>query len=74
MALKEEPSMPAQAPKMKYKVPISLWLVEYSHRVLLIPHTLSPPGLDCRVCGINIYILHMPLIRSLPYGRFQDNY
>lgn len=29
--LKEVPTMPAQAPKMKYKVPISLWLVEYSH-------------------------------------------
>lgn len=27
------PTIPAQIPKIKYKVPISLWLVEYSHRI-----------------------------------------
>lgn len=27
--------MPAQAPKIKYRVPISLWFVEYNHRVIV---------------------------------------
>lgn len=30
--LKEVPTVAAQIPKMKYKVPISLWLVENIHR------------------------------------------
>lgn len=30
------PIIPAQTPKMKYKVPMSLWLVEYSQRILHI--------------------------------------
>jgi len=29
---KTVPITPAKLPKIKYKVPISLWLVEYSHR------------------------------------------
>lgn len=28
------PTIPAQAPKIKYKVPISLWLVENSQRLM----------------------------------------
>lgn len=30
--LKEVPTVAAQIPKIKYKVPISLWLVEKNHR------------------------------------------
>lgn len=30
-SLSEVPTIPDQAPKMKYKVPISLWFVEKSH-------------------------------------------
>jgi len=36
------PTIPAQAPKMKYRVPMSLWLVENNHLgcgVLDLPHT-----------------------------------
>lgn len=29
--LREVPTIPAHAPKMKYKVPISLWFVENNH-------------------------------------------
>lgn len=29
--LKEVPNIPAQTPKIKYKVPMSLWLVENNH-------------------------------------------
>ena len=29
----EEPIIPLQIPNKKYKVPISLWLVEKSHRI-----------------------------------------
>ena len=32
MFLMAVPTVPAHAPKMKYSVPISLWLVENSHR------------------------------------------
>lgn len=28
--------MPAHAPKIRYKVPISLWLVENNHRVMKV--------------------------------------
>ena len=28
------PTMPAQAPKIRYRVPMSLWLVEKSHRAV----------------------------------------
>lgn len=28
------PVIPAHIPKMKYSVPISLWFVEYSHRIV----------------------------------------
>lgn len=27
------PIIPAQIPRIKYRVPISLWFVEYSHRI-----------------------------------------
>lgn len=30
------PTMPAHAPNSKYKVPMSLWLVENSHRLMNI--------------------------------------
>lgn len=33
------PITPAIAPKMKYRVPISLWLVENSHRVIKLRFT-----------------------------------
>lgn len=29
----EVPSRPAQVPRIKYRVPMSLWFVEYSHRI-----------------------------------------
>ena len=32
--LRAVPTMPAQAPKIRYKVPMSLWLVENSHRLV----------------------------------------
>jgi hypothetical protein len=31
--LREVPNIPVQAPNTKYKVPVSLWLVEKNHRV-----------------------------------------
>jgi len=31
MILNEVPTIPAQAPKIKYNVPMSLWLVENNH-------------------------------------------
>lgn len=30
-SLKDVPSIPAHAPKIKYRVPMSLWFVEKSH-------------------------------------------
>jgi hypothetical protein len=33
--LKEVPTMAAQTPKIKYKVPISLWLVENNQRFII---------------------------------------
>lgn len=33
--LKERPTIPDHIPKMKYKVPISLWLVENNHRCII---------------------------------------
>lgn len=30
------PNIPAQMPRIKYRVPISLWLVEYSQRICYI--------------------------------------
>lgn len=32
--LRAVPTMPAQAPKIKYRVPMSLWLVENIHRLI----------------------------------------
>jgi hypothetical protein len=33
--LSDVPTIPDQAPKMKYKVPMSLWLVENNHRFMI---------------------------------------
>jgi hypothetical protein len=33
--LSDVPTMPDQAPKMKYSVPISLWLVENNQRFIM---------------------------------------
>lgn len=34
--LRAVPTIPAHAPKIKYKVPISLWLVENSQRLMRV--------------------------------------
>lgn len=39
--LKAVPIKPAQTPNIKYKVPISLWLVEYSQRAAQLPVLLE---------------------------------
>lgn len=30
------PTMPAHAPKIRYRVPMSLWLVENNHRLIRV--------------------------------------
>lgn len=40
------PTIPAQAPKIKYRVPISLWLVENSQRVI-ITGKVAEQAADC---------------------------
>lgn len=34
--LRAVPTIPAQAPKIRYKVPMSLWLVENNQRLIII--------------------------------------
>jgi len=36
------PIIPAQTPKIKYRVPISLWLVEYNHRIYYFDQSRDP--------------------------------
>jgi hypothetical protein len=33
--LSDVPTIPDQAPKIKYRVPMSLWLVENNHRFMI---------------------------------------
>lgn len=34
--LRAVPAMPAHAPKIRYRVPMSLWLVENNHRLMKV--------------------------------------
>lgn len=48
--LRAVPTMPAHAPKIKYRVPMSLWLVENSHRLMNVigkVRWLSVEALGC---------------------------
>lgn len=46
--LKEVPTIAAQAPKIKYIVPISLWFVERSHRGFIVYIRI----LNCKFNGV----------------------
>lgn len=45
--LRAVPTMPAQAPKIRYRVPMSLWLVEKSQRLMNIGK-VAEQVLDCK--------------------------
>lgn len=41
------PIMPAQAPNTKYRVPMSLWLVEKNQRVMVTGRMAESKAADC---------------------------
>ena len=44
--LNEVPTIPAHAPKIKYSVPMSLWLVEKNHRCA--DYVAEKQAIDCK--------------------------
>jgi len=48
------PIIPAHTPKIKYRVPMSLWLVEYNHRIIYFDHSSDPSFHSCSRPAIRI--------------------
>ena len=52
---KNVPREPAAAAKIKYNVPMSLWLVEYNQRLIIILSDLASQRLGCSKASSTTY-------------------